>query len=134
MPEYAVLEKINLGDSSKVVQLKSEADGCAYICNLLTKKWQKLCDVVAPDEMPRDIKRTGGGYAGVNGGVMPQEIENINKALSELCGLAGRMGLDIEKICVDSKGEHPGYGVSLEFTTDRDALRGYIEGGLRGAK
>jgi hypothetical protein len=58
---------------------------------------------------------------------MPQEIENVNKALSELCGLAGRMGLAVEKVCVDSKGEYPGFYVALEFTTDPDVLRGYIE-------
>jgi hypothetical protein len=57
---------------------------------------------------------------------MPQEIENINKALSELCGRAGQMGLDIEKICVDAKGEYPGYCVSLEFTTEPGVLREYI--------
>jgi hypothetical protein len=57
---------------------------------------------------------------------MPCEIENINKALSELCGLAGRMGLGVEKICVDSKGECPGYRVSLEFTADHYLLREYI--------
>jgi hypothetical protein len=58
---------------------------------------------------------------------MPQEIENVNKALSELYGFAKRMGFEVEKICVDSKGERPGYSVALEFTTDFDVLRGYIE-------
>jgi hypothetical protein len=58
---------------------------------------------------------------------MPQEIEYANKALSELCGLAKRMGLAIERVCVDSKGECPAYYVSLEFTTDVDVLREYIE-------
>lgn len=58
---------------------------------------------------------------------MPQEIENINKALSELCGLAGQMGLDVEKICVDSKSVYPCHRVSLEFMADPGLLRGYIE-------
>jgi hypothetical protein len=57
---------------------------------------------------------------------MPREIENVNKALSELCELAARMGFGVEKICIDSKGEYPGYCVSLNFITDHGILREYI--------
>jgi hypothetical protein len=57
---------------------------------------------------------------------MPQEIENIHKVLAELCGTARKMGLGVEKICVDPKYECPGYRVSLEFTTNPDVLREYI--------
>jgi hypothetical protein len=57
---------------------------------------------------------------------MPQEIENLNKALLELCRFAGKMGLNVEKIYMDSKGEFPGYYAALEFTTDPAVLREYI--------
>jgi hypothetical protein len=46
---------------------------------------------------------------------------------SELCALAGKMGLDVEKICVDSNGVYPCHRVSIVFMADSDLLRGYIE-------
>jgi hypothetical protein len=59
-----------MGDFGKVVQLKSEVDDCVYICNLLTGKWQKLCDIATPDDMPYDIK---------------EQVAVIQKSMDELC-------------------------------------------------
>jgi hypothetical protein len=63
-----------MGDFSKVVQLKSEVDDCVYICNLLTGKWQKVCDVTTPDAMPHDIK---------------EQVAVIQKSMDELCRSGG---------------------------------------------
>jgi hypothetical protein len=57
---------------------------------------------------------------------MPQGIENINRAVSELCGDAGRTGFSTGKICVDADSLYPCYRVSLELTVDPDVLREYI--------
>jgi hypothetical protein len=40
----------------EIIQIKSETDGCVYICNLLTGKWQKVCDIVSIGEMPEDVR------------------------------------------------------------------------------
>jgi hypothetical protein len=41
---------------NEVIQIKSEKDGCVYICNLTTGKWQKVCDISSIKEMPEDVQ------------------------------------------------------------------------------
>jgi hypothetical protein len=40
----------------EIIQIKSETDGCVYICNLVTGKWQKVCDISSIGEMPEDVQ------------------------------------------------------------------------------
>jgi hypothetical protein len=57
-------------EQNETIQIRSEKDGCVYICNLVTGKWQKLCDVTTPDAMPEDIK---------------EQVAAVWKSMEELC-------------------------------------------------
>jgi hypothetical protein len=44
-------------DQNEVIQIKSDEDGCVYLCDLATGKWRKVCDIAASDELPESVRR-----------------------------------------------------------------------------
>jgi hypothetical protein len=41
---------------NETVQIESEEDGCTYVCNLSTGKWQRVCEITSIREVPEDIR------------------------------------------------------------------------------
>ena len=41
---------------NETIQIKADEDDCIYLFDVDTKKWQKLCDVKAPKELPDSVK------------------------------------------------------------------------------
>jgi hypothetical protein len=39
----------------KYIQYKAEEDECVYLYNVSIKKWQKVCDIDAPDKLPLSV-------------------------------------------------------------------------------
>jgi hypothetical protein len=42
---------------NEIIQIKADEDGCIYMYNLATGTWQKVCDVIAPNELPASVAR-----------------------------------------------------------------------------
>jgi len=40
----------------ELIQIKADEDGCIYIYNVDTLKWQKLCDIKSIKELPNSVK------------------------------------------------------------------------------
>jgi hypothetical protein len=41
----------------EILQIKADEDGCVYVCNLATGKWQKVCDITTPRELPESVRK-----------------------------------------------------------------------------
>ena len=44
-------------DTGEVLQIKADEDGCVYVCNLAAGKWQKVCDIVTPRDLPESVRK-----------------------------------------------------------------------------
>jgi hypothetical protein len=42
---------------NEVIQVKADEDGCVYICELATKTWKKVCDIVKIDDLPVSVRQ-----------------------------------------------------------------------------
>jgi len=40
----------------ELIQIKANGDGCTYVYNVDTKKWQKVCDVENAKKLPNSVR------------------------------------------------------------------------------